>query len=762
MKQINGTLTLAYAEEDNKQRVIFRVVPLITREGVTFRNGKELFPDEAGLRVVPDKREQSTFKERMRMMGNLCVIDLSCSEGRELLKVRQNKNYDPAQGEKNQWAIYSDVILEFAPGAVFEVLDWQEGGMLSCLDQVITSEILLLYNKVLYGPLMKDSASAVKIGDLKPFGNDRFLLHTVELPDRQAHTVYWNPEETVRWRQRRGNMRRRTDKIQCLEEPIADTEQQDTEEASADEPLPIGTRLEIVVPGSSFEEQIARLDEPISEGANRLSEEQVVNANGLREPANRFTGTPLMRSVRTVSRSVSRPESLHHVVEHQLRASHDERMGAEITVTQYRPVENPAENLLAAVEQAWQDQEAWSQAIAALADNEGFVQSILEALHRKGNTVSAVAVAYKQLEDLEAERLHVLMQLEKTRSDRKRSQEELIASATVKKREELLRLTQSLEDSEQKAKELENLLYDLSRELQGRVNELMGERVTGFGGISEDAVMISPALGKHRSVEDMAECVWHRLRAQGFSVSTDDALCLLIVFSQSPCFCLHASNIADAQRYAATLLEALGLQSCSATVGPRGTAKVISLLCEDERRSPTVTLQPVGTEALSIFGHRTIFLSDSTPSFSHVQWILQPCPILYVPAIYPQGMAAEVPSAAPILPAALSSFLELSAEAGPLLEAGERWFDELRKHMSAANMPIPDATLQSMRRFVSVACQKSGGGFLDAVDRAVHHWVVPQLIAGEGEAEKMQEVLIELPRSFEALFRAAALDPLPD
>ena len=34
MKDINGTVTLAYVEEDNKQRVIFRVIPLCTREGV--------------------------------------------------------------------------------------------------------------------------------------------------------------------------------------------------------------------------------------------------------------------------------------------------------------------------------------------------------------------------------------------------------------------------------------------------------------------------------------------------------------------------------------------------------------------------------------------------------------------------------------------------------------------------------------------------------------------------------------------------------
>ena len=67
MKEINGTVTLAYVEEDNKQRVIFRVIPLCTREGGVFNDGAEDFPDEGSLRIgdlwesiaIPELRVQA-------------------------------------------------------------------------------------------------------------------------------------------------------------------------------------------------------------------------------------------------------------------------------------------------------------------------------------------------------------------------------------------------------------------------------------------------------------------------------------------------------------------------------------------------------------------------------------------------------------------------------------------------------------------------------------------------------------------------------
>ena len=204
MKDINGTVTLAYVEEDNKQRVIFRVIPLCTREGVSFHDAAEDFPDEGSLRIVPDKREQSTFKERMRDISGLCAIHLVNDGAKELIKVRQNRNYAPEAGERNKLAIYSDVVCEFAEDGCFEVLQPGQDAAAALTDKVILQK-----DKVLYGPVLKEEAAAVSIESLHPFGNDRFLLQTIQNSLLGSRTIYWDPEAIVNWRQRRNAIRRK-------------------------------------------------------------------------------------------------------------------------------------------------------------------------------------------------------------------------------------------------------------------------------------------------------------------------------------------------------------------------------------------------------------------------------------------------------------------------------------------------------------------------------------------------------------------------
>ena len=349
MKEINGTITLAYVEEDNRQRVIFRVIPLCTREGSVFHGSAEDFPDEGSLRIVPDKREQSTFKERMREAGGLCAIQLA-SDGKELMKVRQNRNYAPEEGEKNQFAIYSDVICELTEDGCFEVV---EPG--TDASAALTAKVLLHKDKMLYGPVEKQQAQQAAVEELKPFGNDRFLLHTIETPSLGRHVIYWDPEATLNWRQRRNSLRRKEranaqeeekpkkakekqpkEKAEAPKEkaeapakadkpPKQDphtrrveraaeiarqeeerkareaqaAERKETEaavQAQAEEALPIGARLDILDAELPFEQQISRLAQPLSEGANRLTSDAPAPEEEEPQSVARFSGTPAFQN----------------------------------------------------------------------------------------------------------------------------------------------------------------------------------------------------------------------------------------------------------------------------------------------------------------------------------------------------------------------------------------------------------------------------------------------------------------------------------
>ena len=182
MKKLNGTVTLSILEEDNSQRVIFRIFPLCTKDGYIFQDRKTSYPDFGSIRIIPDKREQSSFKERMRDIGSICCVQLY-SEGKELTKIRQNRNYDPNQGECNQYAIYSDVICGFEKEAVLEVFQEDQDHT-----QALTETILLQRGMVLYGPVKRDEKAEWET--LKPFGNEKYLLHTVETADGGAQGLF--------------------------------------------------------------------------------------------------------------------------------------------------------------------------------------------------------------------------------------------------------------------------------------------------------------------------------------------------------------------------------------------------------------------------------------------------------------------------------------------------------------------------------------------------------------------------------------------
>lgn len=831
MKEINGTITLAYVEEDNRQRVIFRVIPLCTREGGTFHGGAEEFPDEGSLRIVPDKREQSTFKERMREIGGLCAITLA-SDGKELMKVRQNRNYAPDQGEKNQFAIYSDVICEFAEGACMEVV---EAG--SDASAALTARVLIHKDKMLYGPVDRAEAAGADLTALKPFGNDRFLLHAIEAPQVGGkHQICWDPEATINWRQRRNSLRKRDRGNQEEKEaPAAKAEQQPSEEEKklaeeklatekaeaarieklkkmdphsrrversaeilrqqeeekkqaakqekaaarkaekekaraakaeakaaekqaepapekeAEAPLPIGTRLEILDSALPFEQQISRLAQPLSEGANRLSSDvsAAVEEEIPETVSSHFSGTPINRTSGKPIRTKTRPENVHHVVEQQIAGQRDEVMGSELGSGAYGMVLNPIETLRSCVEYVWQNADMRQQALDMLMANEAFAADMADALRHGGMNLRASAAAQEQLAEIEADRLSLLMQLETARENTRKYREETIAHAAQKKRDEIERLKNEVKNLEATRKKLSDAAKALSSENAKHTTDFLRKQMTCMSGAAENRVLLSPVMGHEYTRKELAEQLRVHMNASGYSISEDDAMSLLIGFALYDSVCLRARTLQDAQHFARVALESFGLQSVSAVITPDAYVEMVSLLDENASRTPTVTVQPLGTETMAVYGHKTIYLASDAMLCEGVQSML-PMPVIQVPALLKRAFG-QFDEWEPVAPAALSSFAQIRADSHPMLSEAEKWFSDLKSALKQENVTVSDAALSSMQRFIEVASRKVRGGFLTAADIAVCHWIVPMLIWNRFDAQRIAQAVVGLPRAMEQL-----------
>ena len=787
MKDINGTVTLAYVEEDNKQRVIFRVIPLCTREGVSFHDAAEDFPDEGSLRIVPDKREQSTFKERMRDISGLCAIHLVNDGAKELIKVRQNRNYAPEAGERNKLAIYSDVVCEFAEDGCFEVLQPGQDAVAALTDKVILQK-----DKVLYGPVLKEEAAAVSIESLHPFGNDRFLLQTIQNSLLGSRTIYWDPEAIVNWRQRRNAIRRKERADERVEAELSAASQapvaaeeppkpslpekktavrektaeprkkaekaekaekvekiersEKTEKKNApDASLPIGAKLDILDQKLNFDQQISRLDQGIGSTANRLTIEEPTPEEEEPEIVSHFNGTPLVPSAKPITKSAARPESMHHVVEQQLFQNND---GENRSI--YRMVENPIDSLNTCLDYVWQNADMRNQAIEKLSENETFMRDMLQIFRRRGLNTQASAAAQEQLAEIEAERLSLLMQLDSAKQNAKQYREEAIASLSQKMRAESEKLKNEIKALEKTKKKLTDETQALSLQNARQTIDFFSRNMQCMSGAGEERIMLSPVIGCHYGASELAEKLRVHMNESGYGINEDDAMGLLIYFSVNDTLCLCAATEADAARFAQVMLESFGLQSVSGTILPESYVEVVSLLPEDGQRTPTVTIQSLGTESMSIYGHKTLYLATARQIENYSTAGLPAHPIVHVPAAIKRAFG-RVEDFQAVQPASLSSFMDIRSDTHPMLSEADKWFSDLKAHIEKEEFAVPRATLIDMRRFIEVASRKVRGGFLAAADSAVCHWLVPAIRLGQIHPEHFASIVAGLPRAMRLL-----------
>lgn len=184
----SGQVILAFLEEDDEKRVLFRVRPLLTCHGPVTQEEIESLPKEGFLRIAPDQKEQHTFKERMRTLGTLCLLDLRQST-EAMGKVRPNKNYGALRGDRHRYIIYSDAVQDLTGETLYEVVP--EGGRVSPL----TPRYYLRAGGRIQGPYCSGEEPSCPARHSLPPDNDHLFF--VELPDGTSRMFYW-PEDVAK------------------------------------------------------------------------------------------------------------------------------------------------------------------------------------------------------------------------------------------------------------------------------------------------------------------------------------------------------------------------------------------------------------------------------------------------------------------------------------------------------------------------------------------------------------------------------------
>ncbi len=186
--KFTGQLMLAYLEEDDTRRVLFRVRPLISQEGTFTQEDLEELEQDGFLRIAPDRQEQHSFKDRMSELGSLCLINLLHAET-AMGKVRLNKNYAPGRGDNNRYIIYSDAIQALPSEMVYEVVSEDKR------HTALTSQYYLRAGGRISGPHCPQGAITCPASQSLMPDCERLFL--VEMPDGISRMFYWPRSEQL-------------------------------------------------------------------------------------------------------------------------------------------------------------------------------------------------------------------------------------------------------------------------------------------------------------------------------------------------------------------------------------------------------------------------------------------------------------------------------------------------------------------------------------------------------------------------------------
>ena len=742
---LDQELVFAYLEEDNVQRAYFRVRPLITCQGDIREEAVRLWPDEGCLRIVPDRAEQHTFKDRMRALGHYCAVDLR-GIPTDAGKIRTNKNYRPDRGEVNQFILYSDTVKPLPEHTFFEVLSGTAEEAAALAEKAVTPLFYIRVEDTLLGPVQKRNPAPPQ-----PAGEAAGTLVPVESPDgiQRLMLCMPSPEPTA------APVPAPKASVPAPKPAAPAAPAPQAAPAAEDAPLPLGQKLNILDEGKSFDETLQGLDQPLSKGANLLRTPEAPQSRPAPAPSAPLSGTPLYRA--PLKTSVPQPKNkLQEVVSSQWRVARYEPPADSLPAgTTMRHVVNPVETACQSLRAAWEVPEAQTQLTDFILSLDGMRAKLEPKLSPSGGDTPLQRVMLSRLQDLEAERLAALIQLDQAKADVETFRRNTVNAMQEKSLAAYRQLDEKKAAAEQAISALQGQLNALTAQrdaLQARVDELQQTELPAAAAkVMADAQLTAPVAGislRMSSVpgvsvpgDALLDRVCAAMTASGAPMDRSESAALVALLAVSQRFGLACAAPAVAATIMQNVVSALGwlpgyAQQISAeqrplpcVPSPDGTPAVLLTALPNYAPLPAVTKVMVARSA----AHMT----------RNAAYDMDPWPVFPIRAAQ---TVAEIPAAdtAPVSATSLRALAE-AADVTP------SQIDQALAPLTGQLPPLSGSARGELYRFIAVCAGLLGGNLPAAIDWAILLWYMPGLDRNPRTVAALKPLLQEYPLSLAQL-----------
>ena len=716
-----GKAVLVYLEEDNIARAYFRVQPLMTQDGPVGPMAAD-YPDDGFLRIVPDKNEQHTFKERMRTLIGLCLVDLRCFS-LEANKIRTNKNYSPSRGENNQYIVYSDAVRALPEDLLYQVVGENE------VKNASTPLVYIRNGANIQGPFRREDGQ--NVGETVQLPPDSSEIHSLTV-NGQEQLFYW-PRKAEREAPKPAEPAEAPKAaVSAAPAPVAAPQADEPAPAAQPETQPAPAPAP-ETPANAFE-QIQSLNEQLSQNANRLNAPSALPEDFMPEQQTKpLVGTRLYQTPQKQVNPRRAHNPLMEVVENQRYAaryeSRYEAPGATIPQnTELKEVHNPADALKRALQGMSHSPETQRQAADVILSQSGMRITLSKALAQETNDLTLAAMQ-SQLQELEAERLMTLMQLDDAKKNLAAAHEEALGKLNLAEQKKLDQLHIAQQTAQNEIDKLNKALEPLETKRQE-----IAKAIREGQEIGENSYLCAPE-GKDVTQEELISRVETAFKAAGFVMEEGDALSLLTAFSlRNGEFEICSDSEADAQTALAALARALGAPLVDAdwsdrlVMLPGGNAPV--LVQYNDVSHPLVWNMSVNS-----FFDRDV----SKGRF----------PYASVPVTVNED---ALPAAAPEYgPVTKDCILKAFVKDSSLSDETKAVISALRKGLREAGAPLPVSAVYMICRFIGATQNELKGGVAEAIDRAVCLYIVPHLLDNAVDLDGVKSLFAAMPRTLKAL-----------